>query len=99
MFGRPAVLPSMSLIGRELARVKDNNLLKDLQQANISVIPSRNATVPALTQRDNNPTLVNIASIMSRMNTDPCPREITKKEKKGKKSKKGKKGTKGSNKK
>ncbi|ESU39107.1 Putative ankyrin repeat protein, partial [Giardia duodenalis] len=99
VFGRPAVLPSMSLIGRELARVKDNNLLKDLQQANISVIPSRNATVPALTQRDNNPTLVNIASIMSRMNTDPCPREITKKEKKGKKSKKGKKGTKGSNKK
>lgn len=99
VFGRPAVLPSMSLIGRELTRVKDNNLLKDLQQANISVIPSRNATVSSLTQRDNNPTLVNIASMMSRMNTDPCPREITKKGRKGKKGKKSKKGTKGSKKK
>lgn len=91
IFGRPSVLPNMSLIGRELASIKDNNLMKDLQQANISVIPSRNATSAAFVQRNNNPMLVNIASVMTRINKDPCPREIVKKGKRGKKGSKGSK--------
>ena len=99
LFGRPSVLPSMSLIGKELTSVKDSNLMKDLQRANISVIPSRNATAPSSMQRDSNPLMVNIASIMARTNVDPCPREVVKKGKKSKKGKKGAKGKKGSKKK